>query len=197
MSWVIDLIDRIPDLLTYLIPGYIFISLFDFIIFKNEKGNKNQANFIVLKSIAISYVFKTVYDKILNTFFSKFNIDDLLYTIILFVIIIIFAYILGLICHTKWFNNLLLKIGIHRTVNEDIWLDIIYDGCYLQIFSKDGTKSYFGMCKYHEENSKEPIVVLYKYKVLDSEANIIQDYSNDETRQVVLNLKDFEHINVM
>jgi len=103
----------------------------------------------------------------------------------------------ALTCRTKVFNKFLLKIGIHRTANPDIWLDIIGNGCWLRVFSKDVEKSYLGQCRYHESHKSEPIIVLTNYQILNEYAKTICNYSDNDTRKIVLNLKDFERVEVV
>jgi hypothetical protein len=107
------------------------------------------------------------------------------------------SYVAALICRTKAFNKFLLKIGICRTVNWDIWIDIINNGCWLRVFSKDTEKNYLGQCRFHESHKSEPIVVLTNYQILNEYAEAICDYSDDETKKIVLNLKDFERVEVV
>lgn len=199
IDWIVKLIDKIPDILLFIVPGYIFVSIFNFILFKDKRNDENsQTNFIILKSISISYIFKLFLDKIKTiTCLSKCSIDDSLNAIILVVACLLISYVTALICRTKSFNKFLLKIGIRRTINSDIWLDIVSDGCWLRVFSKDEQKSYLGQCRFHESHKNEPIIVLIKYQILDEYNDVICDYSNNVNRKIVLNLKDFERVEVV
>ncbi len=175
----------------YIAQGYIFITVFEFIVFKD---NEKNTDFLILKSIVISYVLKVVYDKIL--YMKSIELDKWLYVIILFVVSALLAYLLALILKTAWFNKFLSIIGIKRTINENIWFDAVRDGCFLRIYSKDGSKSYSGTCKYRESYDREPIVVLTEYRILDANSEIIIDYSEDSNRSIMLNLKNFERIDI-
>lgn len=199
IDWITGLIDKIPDILLYIVPGYISVSIFNFILFKDKRNDENsQVNFILLKSISISYIFKLFFDKIItSTCLSKYSIDNFLYAIILVMTSSLVSYTAALIFRTISFNKFLLKIGIHRTVNSDIWIDIISNGCWLRVFSKNEQKSYLGQCRFHESHKSEPIVVLTNYQILNEYAEAICDYSNDDTRKIVLNLKDFERVEVV
>lgn len=197
INWITDLIRNIPELLNYFVPGYIFISIYDFILLK--KNNYQETNLTIFKSVTISYILKTLYDKIITKWEIEVlyrEIDPLLNIIILLFMSTILGYLFGLIGYSSIINKLLLKIGIHRTVKDNIWSNIIKKGHYLRIFAKDYSKSYCGQCTYYENDEKEPIVVLSRYQIFDSSAEVICDYSNDNTASIVLNLKDFERVDI-
>ena len=197
ISWITDLINNIPELLNYFVPGYIFISIYNFMLLK--KANVQEGNFIILKSIAISYILKTLYDKIITQWEIEVlyvEIDPLLNVIILLFISLILGYLLGLIGYSPVANKFLLRFGIHRTVKENIWANVIKKGHYIRVFKKDYSKSYCGQCTFYENDTREPIIVLSRYVIYNDNAEVICDYSNDDTASIVLNLKDFERVDV-
>ena len=197
ISWITDLIKNIPKLLNYFVPGYIFISIYNFMLLK--KANVQESNFIILKSIAISYILKTLYDKIITQWEIEVlyvEIDPLLNVTILLFISLILGYLLGLIGYSPVANKFLLRFGIHRTVKENIWANVIKKGHYIRVFKKDYSKSYCGQCTFYENDTREPIIVLSRYVIYNDNADVICDYSNDDTASIVLNLKDFERVDV-
>lgn len=198
MDWITVLIDRINEILLYIVPGYIFISIFDFILFKEKSNNEdNHSNLIILKSIALSYFLKLFYDKIITLFFPKYSIKYFLYMVISVIVSSILAYLLAIFLQSKILKKILRKIRIRRPINSNIWLDVVSDGCWLRVFLKDEQKSYLGICILHESHKNEPIVVLTKYQILNEYEEVVCDYSNDNTRKIVLNLKDFERVEVV
>ncbi len=36
IGWIIDLVHSIPDILLYIVEGYIFVSVYNFILFKDD-----------------------------------------------------------------------------------------------------------------------------------------------------------------
>lgn len=197
ISWITDLIKNIPELLNYFVPGYIFISIYNFMLLK--KANVQESNFIILKSIAISYILKTLYDKIITQWEIEVlyvEIDPLLNVTILLFISLILGYLLGLIGYSSVANKILLRFGIHRTVKENIWANVIKKGHYIRVFKKDYSKSYCGQCIFYENDTREPIIVLSRYVIYNDNAEVICDYSNNGTASIVLNLKDFERVDI-
>ena len=52
IDWIIDLIDRIPDILVYVVPGFILLKIYSFIGFKEDYAEHSKTEFVMLKSIA-------------------------------------------------------------------------------------------------------------------------------------------------
>lgn len=173
------------------------MKIYSFIKFKDECEEHNKTEFIVLKSIAISYIFKSVWDFA----YSGFDLNDTfcysIYLTTMIVSCIALSYVFYIIGSSDRIKKLLCKLKIRRTTNENIWVDTIKDGTCLRVFSNDGEKSYFGFCDLCELYSREPIVVLSRYRILDDHDNVIFDGTNDLSNRIILNLKDFEKVEVV
>ena len=88
------------------------------------------------------------------------------------------------------------KLHIGRTTNENIWDDIIKPYTWLCIHMKDGS-SYLGQYRYGEPFKSEPIIVLATYQKLDKDNDVVIDNSQDMTRTIMINTKDFEKIEII
>lgn len=62
INWIIDLIDNIPYILSFVIPGYIFLSTYYWVSFVDHKNFNN----LIIKSVAASYILGIVFDFILK-----------------------------------------------------------------------------------------------------------------------------------
>ena len=191
------MIDRIPDILVYIVPGFIFVKIYSFVQFKDECAEQSKTEFVMLKSIAISYIFKSVWDFA----YSGLDLNNPLYYCIylgtMLISCILLSYIFYIVGSSTIIEKLLITLKIRRTTNDNIWVDIIKDGTCLRVFSKDGEKSYFGFCDICELHSREPIVVLSRYRILDNQDNVILDNTGNESSRMILNLKDFEKIELV
>lgn len=190
INWIIDLIDNIPYILSFVIPGYIFLSTYYWVSFVDPKNFNN----LIIKSVAASYILGIVFDFILKK--TKIIILPDQRIILLTIIGLLLGVILGELCHSTAFNNLLLKLHIYRTTNDDFWMDIFKDNTWVRVFLKDG-KSYLGLYKYGQSNKDEPIIALTMYQKLDEEANVIIDNSNNPKELIVLNTKDFDRMEIV
>lgn len=186
-----------------MVQGYIFISVYNFIRFKN-----NELNHVFFKSIMTSYVLKSLFDfifvktVIVDSVSTKvlimggFNYNNATYTLGLCIFSFLLAYISAICIQSNRYNKIMLKLKINRTTNEYIWDDIIKPDCWLMIHIKDSNISYLGRCRYMEEFKEEPIISLDYYKIFRGET-VVEDNSSDSNKMAVLNTKNFDRIEVI
>lgn len=189
ISWIIELIDNIPYILSFIVPGYIFLSAYYWVSFIDSK----EFNNLIIKSVATSYILGITFDFILG----EINIIILPEhrIILLAIIALLLGVFLGKLCHSTIFNNILLKLHIYRTTNDDFWMDVFKDNTWVRVFLKDG-KSYLGLYKYGQPNKDEPIIALSMYQKLNEDGKVIIDNSNNPKEVIVLNTKDFDRIEI-
>lgn len=191
IDWIIYLIKNIPEIISYIVYGYVFLSAYYWISFKDNKDFNN----LLIKSIAASYLLTTIYDLIV--FKCNIIFDNQYYKVIsYFAISTALGLIIGKIISHRLFNLLLHKLHIGRTTNENIWDNIIKPYTWLCVHMKDGS-SYLGQYRYGEPFKSEPIIMLSTYQKLDKDNDIVIDNSQDPTRSILLNTKDFEKIEVI
>lgn len=190
ISWIIDLIDNIPYILSFVIPGYILLSTYYWVSFVDSKNFNN----LIIKSVAASYILGVVFDFILERIHLTILPEQRI--ILLSITALLLGVILGKLCHSTVFNNILLKLHIYRTTNDDFWMDVFKDNTWVRVFLKDG-KSYLGLYKYGQPNKDEPIIALSMYQKLDDEGHVIIDNSSNPKELIVLNTKDFDRIEII
>lgn len=159
--------------------GYIFLSVYQFITFKDMKDQKYK----IITSIVLNYVLLKAYELI--PFIPHDNV--MLYVIITVVV----AYVVGrLVMSNMWNNKILLKLGVHRTVNEDTWKDILKTNGYgIEISEKDSNISYYGAVKYADNHNDHPIVALSYYGVYDGN-ELIEDHLKDKDSLITIRITD-------
>lgn len=178
----------------YIAFGYMYLTAYYWISFKDNKDFHN----IIFKSLIANYVLLTIYQMIGR----KFGIVVFPYTskqiIVYSVTSVVLGLVIGRIVVSTWFNTLLAKLYFGRTVNDNIWSDIVDDTrlTWLCIHMKDGT-AYLGQYSYGELFTSEPVIMLITYQKLDDNGNVLRDYSQDKDRAIVLNTKDFDRIEVV
>lgn len=154
----------------------------------------DKSEFVMLKSIAISYIFKNIWDFAYSGLDLNNTFCYCAYFVTMLVSCVLLSYVFYVVGSSKIIGVLLNKLKIRRTTNDNIWVDIIKDGTCLRVFSNDGEKSYYGFCDICELHSREPIVVLSRYRILDNQDNVIFDGTDNKSSRMILNLKDFERI---
>ena len=67
INWIIDLIDNIPYILSFVIPGYIFLSTYYWVSFVDHKNFNN----LIIKSVAASYILGIVFEESQDHYFTR------------------------------------------------------------------------------------------------------------------------------
>lgn len=182
--------------LSYVVPGFLFFAVFRYILYK-DKNIHSQAAYTLLKSIVCSFVLKVVVDGVLNVVAPTLETEfPNTYFVILMLLGVITGYLSSVLSRKECIKKALLNLGVNRTVNDNIWDDIIIPGLWLRVWTKSSEGSYLGQIKYVENYEREPIVVLEYYQHLDSEYNILEDYTDNPGFTIMVNLKEFERIEI-
>lgn len=190
IDWVTQLIENIPEIISYIVYGYVFLVSYYWISFKDNRDFNN----LLIKSIAASYLLTSIYDLFIEKY--KIVFSNEYYKVILYFIISAFlGFIIGKIISHRWFNWILHKLHIGRTTNENVWDDVIKPYTWIRVFMKDGS-SYLGQYRYGEPFKSEPIIVLATYQKLDKDTDIVIDNSKNLNELIMLNTKDFDRIEI-
>lgn len=155
---------------------------------------KNSKIFII-ESMVVNYILTIFYDATILNLIPNQYIENIEVDIFLYVFTLILGLVLGKFTHSMYFGNLLNKFHLGRTLNENIWNDVIKSGTVLRIYMKDGS-SYMGQYCKSEEHTREPLILLTNYQKWNKNDEIVLDYFDDKDRFVLLNTKDFESIRI-
>ena len=190
IDWITYLIDNIPEIISYVVYGYVFLVAYYWISFKDNKDFNN----LLIKSIAASYLLTSIYDLFIEIYNIAFS-NEYYKVIIYFTVSAVLGFAVGKIISHRQFNLLLHKLHIGRTTNENIWDDVIKPYTWIRVFMKDGS-SYLGQYRYGEPFKSEPIIVLATYQKLDKDTDIVIDNSQNMNELIMLNTKDFDRIEI-
>ena len=190
INWITDLIDKIPEIISYIVYGYVYLASYYWTSFKDNKDFKN----VLIKSIAASYLLTSLYDLFVARYHIIFS-NNYYRVIIYFSASAFLGFFIGKIISHRWFNLLLHKLHIGRTTNENVWDDVIKPYTWIRVFMKDGS-SYLGQYRYGEPFKSEPIIVLATYQKLDKDTDIVIDNSKNMNELIMLSTKDFDRIEI-
>lgn len=184
-SFIFELIDNLPKVISYFVPGAIFISI-NYYICSKKKGIFEH---FIFKSLIISYIIILLSDKMIQTF----KITDLEFFKQIFPIsiAIISSYILSAFYMSSKFEKFLDYLKIRKTVHDNFWTDIIdyENGTYLTVYLKEEELVYSGAIIKHEEKEDNNYLLMSNYLVYDYEGNKISDMESDQ-ECIVLNTND-------
>lgn len=197
MSWVLDFATNIPFFLIYVVPGYLFLSVYRFVLSKDE-NTPAQTSYLLLNSIIASFVLKTLYDIPLNQCLGHSSDETAgLYLVGILAMSVCAGTIAANAARSPRLLEIFQKIGFNRTLSENVWDDFLEGGQWLRIWIPDSDRSYYGQIAAMENYSREPLILLKNYQFLDDDATVLIDNSADETRTVLLNLSKFERVEIV
>ncbi len=186
---IFNIIENIPLFLTYVIPGYLFLELFNWI---SSKGETAKIDHLIFTSVTASFLLKVLFDFVTN---SIINESSRLYPLLLILSGVMAGILGGYVVTGNKFNNRLASLHLGKTTNKNIWIDVLRPSCLIRVFMPDDT-SYYGVFKYVEENNREPIVVLSNYQYLDKDGKILIDRFRQEEDIIMLNTSQFTKIEI-
>lgn len=189
------IVQSIPAILQYFIPGFIGLK-----IISKLTAKKFENDYVFILSCVYSYVFISLIG-LLNAWIKSPILENaLVVSAIAITLCIIVSCVFSLIIKSPKAKRSMLKI-FHRTLNDDIWLDVLnYEvGANLKVYLKD--KNYFiiGQYRLNEEKGEDSWFALSGYAKCDIKTNDIiptANYLNNKNVFITFRLKDVEHIEV-
>lgn len=182
-----ELFKLLPDIIIYLIGGYLYITIYRFVSYKEKiDGVEN----ILLSSLTVGFIVKNILAK-----FGQNN--DLIYIAICGITAYLFALFSGWMNNSDKVNKLLQKLKINRTNNLNIWYDFLppmSKPIVLKLTDIDNKICYIGCCSNVEEGEHLPFIILSRYQKLKITGEVLTDYSNDSESCVILNTEKFSSV---
>lgn len=189
------IIQNIPTILQYFVPGFIGIKIISRLISK-----KIENTYLFILSCVYSYVFISLIG--LFNACVKWSILDntLAISAIAIILCVIASCIISRVIKSPKIKKSILNI-FHCTLNDDIWADILnYEvGSNLKVYLKD--KDYFiiGQYRLNEDKGEDSWFALSGYVKCDVKTNDpieTDNHLNDTNIFITFRLKDVEHIEV-
>lgn len=185
-------LELLEQYFVYVYPGFVTILVHHFAKARGTKLNKSTLGI----SVVISYVYIVLYKFFFKTDVSQFSNKD-------YVILLTFSILLPVIWHwisrSYFAEKVLNKIGINTTLEDTVWDYIQYrdkekKGIVLKVFLDDKDIMYEGSLRYRESDpEKEQAICLSGYRRYVKENGRYipkQDYNNDNSRWVLINIKE-------
>lgn len=190
-----EIIDNIPNILQYFVPGVIFIMIIRSLSFK-----RFAENYTIVFSCVISYLFVSLIGMINELKIKSESLKEpIVISGIAVLIAILLAFFLSIIFNSKCFKDFTLKY-FHKTLYDDIWQDVFdfKNGTNLKVYIKDKEYYIMGHYRFSEEKGEESWMALSAHTYRNKETNEIigLDYSKNEKVLVTIRIYDIEHIEV-
>lgn len=185
-----EIISLIPLLIIYIVPGYVFISIKDFIINKKKSEDKN----FILKCIVISYIIINLEMLILDCFKISIDISSSKSVVFTFCFSILVGYLYSILIQSELSDEFIKKIKINRSLKTDIARDIVdFElGMWVRVFLNSEQIIYVGKLRKFERVSDTSYDIVLsnfiQYGYLGEKAFV--DNQNNNKEWVFINVKD-------
>ncbi len=175
-----SIISILPDIMIYLVSGFLFIRIFSFV---STTKRTNDYQHIIVKSVIVGYILKYI-GSMIPALTSVYALNILGFLGICCVL----AYICARVYTSKWFYSILRLIGIQNTLNDELWVDIEGDkSVWAEIYSHETNEYYFGLVCLSENFKDNPKIVLKRYAIFkDTNDDPIKDYNNDPCKRILI-----------
>lgn len=182
------LLENIPMILQYFLPGYWAITLFSFL--SSKKINKKVT---LVLSCLFSYLSIS-----LISLFRQIN-NTLTLSGISFILLSVLTIITSILYSSKWFKGILIKL-FHKTPHSDIWHDVLdlNKGSNLKVYFKNSDIGLIGHHKVHEENGEDSWFAISAPMKFNVTTDTIVDDKNKDNENIVVTFRliDVEHIEI-
>lgn len=173
-------------ILEYFIPGYIFI-----VVFMYFTSHKISSPFL-WQSIAISYILQALFSVVHNILFTDIIFSWGTQVLILTIISAILSVITIFISESKLIKKWLTKIN-HKTIHEDIWLDVVdYTGTTVRCICNDNVM-YCGTLTLHEEKGVDSWFILEDY-IIEENGKTYDSNGVSFSSKLAVNLRNVKRI---
>ena len=191
-----NVLDNLPLILPYIIPGYLTIKCFEFTLSK-KIDTKN----LLIFSCAISYCFLSLISLLRIKWLKTIPNTPFINSALSIILGIVVVSIIAMLSQRKWFKKLTVKL-FHKTLNDDIWRDVLdlENGSNLKVYLKDKDYYLIGHHKNHEEKGNDSWLALSGFAKFDKETNknykSEPSYINNEKIVITVRFSDIEHIEI-
>ncbi|MBE6825223.1 MAG: hypothetical protein E7513_07805 [Ruminococcaceae bacterium] len=184
MSWITDLIDKMPELIPYIAPGFLLVNSFMWVL----KKKFNNATVQIVSSVICSYFIWTLCKNIfpIDSNWGLLIITGTLCTIL--------GLISGKIYKSSFFNLILCKLKLDRTTNDSIVEDCVGNNAWIAVFDEEQQKYYCGQYKYGNIEGDSNYVSLVTYYITDSDKKIIEDHTQEPKRKLLININNYKTV---
>lgn len=191
------ILENIPTVLQYFIPGYWFIFIFTFCTKK-----KLSKNIILILSCTISYLLISCLEIVrISTKIIKIPDTTLINSGIAIILATLLAIVVSCVVSCKTYSSMLVKL-FHKTPNDNIWMDLLdfNSGSNLKIYLKNENYYVIGHHKNQEENRDDSWLAVSAFAKFDKTTNELCEnepsFLDNEDVTYVVRFSDIEHIEI-
>lgn len=187
-----NLIDKLPDLISYIAYGAVFLGLFKFVALRD---NNLEPKSKLIACITASFILKELCGFVAGQF--GINTESVGYFVITLLITVVISVLSALFFVSDTFNSITSKIGLSRTVNNNFWYDVMKNDTW--VFAKESGSDivYFGIAMLTEEGVKAPKMLLRQYAIGDMQKHQILTNRVEDDASIVIDTAKMDAIEIV
>lgn len=183
-----ELVKYLPDIIMYIVVGFIIIRIFHFIALMQ---NSTDIKHILSSSLVIGYIYCNI------AYCIPISINYYIDHILIILSSIVVSFYLGRFIASKKYMKLFDIIGIRNSFNTYMWDDLMDQSEPMKIIITYDTIQYEGMVHNFESYSNSPHITLASYITRDKNNIIIKDYTDDNTKIIVLDSSTAKSVEII
>lgn len=183
-----DLIEILPQIIIYIVIGYTFNKTYHLVALKQ---NSTDIDHILTSSLVIG----VIYYKIVNLI--PIHVSNDIDNIMIIISSLISAYLLARIFTSKYWISIFDLLKIRDTGNTYYWDDLMDNNYPMKIKVTYDNFLYEGMLHNFQSYSNEPHIVLASYIVKNEYGDILDDFTNNDTKLIVLDTAKANNVEII
>lgn len=196
-----ELVDLIPMILEYIVPGFIFLTIRNFSYSKEIAKDK----YIIFKSMVISFIFlECIYPILIGitTYINGLNIKNVHISenIVMILFIIVVTSISVIYIKFKLEDKLVKLLGNGKTIHEDFLSNIIdnKEGAWIKVYLNEYKIVYTGKLRYYDNLNidNNGHIVLAFFITEDYDGNQLENHENEKDCMVSVKIKDISRYEI-
>lgn len=186
-----DLISYLPDVIIYIVLGFIFIKVYRFVsVIKNPSDYKH----ILPESLIYGFILNSIYNLIYSMI--PININIYIGRICMILLTVAAAYLSARIVYSQLFTNILCKLNIHQTPIKDFWVDITQGeySSYITVIDDKHQSIIRGKIKLIETYNNRPLIQISNYTTTDFNTGEINNQKNNDFETIVIDTSKYSEV---
>lgn len=194
MKTISQILENIPVLLQYYLPGLWTITVFKYFCSK-EIQKESQT----ILACVVSYVLLSISDLLSNIpFLGCIKVSVLGKSGISIILGTLLALLISSVFCAKWFSGVMVAL-FHKTPNDNIWRDVLdlTNGSNLKLYIRDADYYIIGHHRNIDEKGDDSWVVLTEFiKHNKNDNRVIETHEGKKDDMIAIRMSDVEYAEI-
>ena len=184
------IIDSIPQLLIFFVPGFVTIVCFKFVTYTERNDNDNR---VFLSSVVCSYLMYTITTIIID----KISRSQSLFIAVLLVEAIVAGFAVGFVWKSKPVQFVLSKCFSRNIVESsfvETWRNITAEQVwFVDLYLKEPKQIISGQVVNVYDPYKTPVIRVMCFSIYNQNGNLLEDQNDSDSISLLINLSNINY----